>query len=160
MRRFSAVLLAVGVLVAGGSAAWAGFFLQGARKAKSDPAETIVKYSVQPCVMISDGTSAGALDAEYWLFEDSGRLALYERTAPGDGSIIENHWLAEDGDHFFVWVRGSHGWEYVIPEDRSQEAVRPVYPKGTYKGKKDEQKVTSPVGDPAAKCVLEVKSAS
>ena len=148
-------LLAVLIIFVAGSVVGAGFFLKGARKADGDPADVLRKYAIQPCVMVADGSSAGSLALEYWLIRDEGEIALFEREGPGDGAIIENHWTADDGDHFFVWVKGSHGWEYVLPEDRNEDGVRLVYPKGTYRREKDDEDVTRPIADPMAKCVLQ-----
>jgi len=147
-------MLAVVIVLGAVSVAGAGFFLKGARKAKSDPGDVIRRYSIQPCVMITDGSPAGVAATEYWLIRDGGGIALFEREGTGDGAIIENHWTEDDGDHFFVWVKGSHGWEYVFPRDRNEDGVRLVYPKGTYKREKDDADVTRPISDPTAKCVL------
>lgn len=160
MRRSKTVLLMIVALAGAGTLMWAGFFLQGARNAEEYPSDVLVKYSVPPCVLISDGSDAGAPDSEYWLIEDEGRVALFQRDASGTGVIIENHWLENDGDHFFVWVQDSHAWEYVVPRDRSGDAVRLVYLGGTYSLERDEQWVTKPVGDPTVKCVLKAGVAS
>jgi hypothetical protein len=154
MRILSSLLLTVALFSTAGSPVWAGFFLQGARKAKADPPDVIAKYDIEPCVMIADGSPAGAPGAEYWLFEESGELMLFERSGSGDGAIIENHWKDEDGDHFFAWVRSSHGWEYIIPENRTADAVRFVYVKGSYGGKNNEQGARVPSGEPTARCYM------
>jgi hypothetical protein len=153
-RRKGLYLIAV-LSVAVSSIAWAGFFMQGARKAKGDLESQIIrKYTVEPCVLIADDTKLGAPEVEYWLIKDGEGIALFERDKAGEGSIIENHWSAKDGDHFFVYVRTSHGWEYILPEDRGQDAVRLVYLKGSYEKNEGEDGVTRPGGKPAAKCVL------
>jgi hypothetical protein len=154
MRKLLLLILSFSLFAAAGTSASAGFFLQGARKAKADPQDVIAKYDIEPCVMIADGSPAGAPGAEYWLFEESGELRLFERSGRGDGAIIENHWKDEDGDHFFAWVRSSHGWEYIIPENRTADAVRFVYVKGSYGGENNEQGARVPRGEPAARCYL------
>jgi len=154
MRRKLSVFLLVSFFTATSSLLWAGFFLQGAKKAKRDPSDVMVKYRIEPCVMVSDGSTAGAPAVDYWLFEEKGKLTLYERSGPNDGSFIQNHWTENDGDHFFVWVRGSHGWEYIIPQDRRNDAVRLVYPKGTYEGETNAQGARVPVGSAMLQCVL------
>jgi hypothetical protein len=147
--------LVAALVVAVSSSAWAGFFMQGARKAKGDlESQIIKKYAIEPCVMVADGSPAGGPEVEYWLIKDGEGIALFERDKEGGGSVIENHWSAKDGDHFFVYVRTSHGWEYILPEDRGQEAVRLVYPKGSYEKNEGEDGVTRPGGNPAARCVL------
>ena len=154
MNKFSTALLVTMFLAVSSPTASAGFFLQGAKKAKRDPTEVLVKYAIQPCVVIADGSNAGMPGTEYWLIKDGAKLAMFEREAPGKGAIIENQWEEDDGTHFFVWVRGSHGWEYVVPHDRSQDGVRLVYPKGSYKRDKDAQGNVRPRGNPVAKCAL------
>jgi len=154
MRKVALVVVIVGSLLALAGTAGAGFFLRGGRNAKTDPSTVIAKYAIEPCVMIADGSSAGAPEVEYWLFDDTGKLAIFERMGPGDGSIFENHWTDADGDHFFVWVRGSHGFEVVLPEDRSADGDRLVYAGGTYQGKNHPSGARIPVGSPAARCVL------
>jgi hypothetical protein len=154
MRKLSLVILTVALFATAGTIVWAGFFLQGARKAKADPPDVIAKYAIKPCVMIADGSPAGAPDAEYWLFEESGKLKLFERSGRADGAIIENYWVEDDGDHFFAWVRTSHGWEYIIPHDRTADAVRLVYVKGSYGGENNEQGARVPRGEPVARCDL------
>ena len=161
MSRSSAAGKSVIVLIvfAVSSVAWAGFFLKGARKAKEDPASVIAKYAIQPCVMVADGSPAGAAAVEYWLIEEDGGVALFEREGAGKGAIIQNHWTEDDGDHFFVWVKGSHAWEYVLPGDRSEAGVRRVYPRGTYRRETDDEDVIRPIADPTATCDLTPASA-
>jgi hypothetical protein len=151
MRRL--VATAVSVLFA--ASVWAGFFLHGARKAKSDyEAETIATYIVQPCVMISDGSPAGQPATQYRLIKDKDGIALFEREGPAQGAVIENHWVADDGDHFFVWVLGSHAWEYILPTDRTKDGVRLVYPKGSYEKEKGDDDVTKTTSRPTMRCDL------
>ena len=156
--KYSTHVLAAVILVTISSTAWAGFFLKGARKAKTDPTTIVAKYAIQPCVVIADGSNAGMPGTEYWLFRDGEKHALFERDGRGKGAIIENQWEEEDGRHFFTWVRKSHGWEYVIPHDKTQNGVRLVYLQGTYKTNDDTQGNVRPIGEAVAKCDLQVRT--
>lgn len=40
---------------------------------------------------------------------------------------MPNHFASDDGSHFVLYVRASHGYEFVIPRDLSLPGERLVY---------------------------------
>lgn len=153
MRVAIRALSAAVVLCVASSSVQAGAFLKGARIVKKDPAEVLVKYGIAPCVG-TDGSSMGSPPGAYWLVNDKAGLALFERDNTGSGALITNHWTVGDEDHFFTWVPGISGWEYVIPADRTKEGARLVFPRGSFKLDKSTKGIFKPKGTPVAKCPL------
>lgn len=74
----------------------------------------------------------------YQLVRTENGLAVFEKSPDGSGALYETHWKDSDGDHFAAWVylpgggSSRHGYEFVVPSDRTKEALRYVYPWGTY----------------------------
>jgi len=74
----------------------------------------------------------------YHLVRTDKGLAIFEQASDGSGALFENHWTDSDGDHYASWLyfpgggKSRHGYEFVVPKDRSQNALKYVYPWGTY----------------------------
>jgi hypothetical protein len=68
----------------------------------------------------------------YLLIETDRGMAIFERSQDGSGTLFHTHWRDQQGDHFAGWVATSHGYEFILPLDRSQPAKKFVYPKGYY----------------------------
>ena len=91
---------------------------------------------------------------QYFLIETQEGLAIFEREEDGSGALMQTHWKDDQCDHFAAWVAppgipsagcltdlttlpsrkglGGPAYEFVVPFDRSKEAERFVYEKGTY----------------------------
>ena len=94
----------------------------------------------------------------YLLVESDRGPAIFERSEDGSGTLLRTHWRDQQGDHFAGWVVTSHGYEYIVPLDRSKPAKKFVYPKGYYSVKGIDG-VSRPVPatqmDPVAKLIPE-----
>lgn len=58
-------------------------------------------------------------------------LLLFERPPAENyradsGLLVENQWSAEDGDHYFTWVKKT-GWEFIIPKEAGELGSRLVF---------------------------------
>lgn len=79
--------------------------------------------------------------ASYHLVRTPRGVAILEHAPDGGGTLFENHWVDEAGDHYAGWVYfpgggdGQHAWEFVVPKDRAGEALRYAYAGGTYEVK-------------------------
>ena len=137
-----------------GSTGCVSWFLNGAQEHVGAPTEYVARFTVPRCTMI-DGTEApGAAGQWYFLAQDARGLVLYELDSHGEGSAIRNWWSDEHGQHFFVWVSGSHGWVFSFPSDRSQLPTRMVFPAGSYTTSTNDDGVTIPFGQPQATCPM------
>jgi hypothetical protein len=72
---------------------------------------------------------------EYMLVETEKGPAVFERSGDGSGALFLTRWQDNEGDHFAGWVATSHGYEFVIPTDRTKKGKKYVYPKGMYEVK-------------------------
>lgn len=70
--------------------------------------------------------------------------------------LIRNGWSGEDGaQHFFVWLPGARGFEYVIPQDAGKPAQRRIYTvPQVQKIKGPEGAAMRPLGTPDVVCQL------
>lgn len=95
----------------------ASMFLHGAKLADHDyaPGQT-GGYRVVGCAQIADATPVPPPTTTYHFITDAGGTELFERSPDGSGSLIDNKWQADDGEHYFVWVK-STGWEFVVHKD-------------------------------------------
>jgi hypothetical protein len=95
-------------------------------------------------------------DGTYFLSQEGPTgLTLYEIESNGRGVKVLNHWVDNQGDNFFAFVRGSHGWHFVIPQDRTQPGVRFVYPAGTYSPGRDASRLIKVMaGSPMGRCPM------
>ena len=71
--------------------------------------------------------------AKYLLVEGERGEAILERDPDGSGTLFENRWSDAEGDHFSGWIASSHGYEFVVPADRTKPARKYVYPGGSYR---------------------------
>ena len=58
---------------------------------------------------------------------------MLEQSPDRSGVLFQTRWEDEVGDHFAGWVNTSHGYEFVVPKDRTKQAERYVYPAGFYR---------------------------
>ena len=121
--------VAVLAMVVTGCASW---FLNGAEEHSGAPAQYVARFTVPSCTMSDGSQGPGTAGQWYFLAQDERGPVLYELDAQGEGSVIRNWWSDEHGQNFFVWVRGSHGWVFSFPNDRSQLPTRYVFFAGTY----------------------------
>jgi hypothetical protein len=97
----------------------------------------------------------GPVDQTYYLaMGPTQQLVFYEIDQSGKGAMITSHWIDEKGDHFFNYVSGRQAWEYVIPADRRQSALRLVYNAGAYSARTEGDQVRLASGIPMAVCDL------
>jgi hypothetical protein len=94
----------------------------------------LVKSSYEPVVLVTyeaEGTVPAGVT--YHLVRTaSGQEGLFEQGADGSGTVFTNQWRDGGEDHFFGWVGSSHGYEFVIPVDRSKPGRKYVYPAGYF----------------------------
>ena len=110
------LLLAVGcasMFISGGSLVPAGF----------KPQNILITYRAEGTVPPGVG---------YQLVQTEKGTAILERSPDGSGTLFQTSWRDEQGEHFAGWVKTSHGYEFVVPLDRSKPAKKYVYPKGFY----------------------------
>ena len=113
--------------------------MAGFESAKQPPPNPAGKWRVTSCTTVASGEVAtidGGID--YYLADTSSGPALYEfMSGGGSGSKMANHFEADDGTHFVLYVRTSHGYEFVIPKNRSEPGERLVYLAGSFKAYRD-----------------------
>lgn len=121
MRHLVRAILLAGLLCNAGCVSW---FIHGGK---------IVDAGYSPDVLV-DYTIEGTVPpgVSYHLVLTAEGDGMFERSADGSGTIITNKWQEGDNDHFFCWVGSSHGFEYIMPIDRTQPGHKKLYPKGFY----------------------------
>ena len=72
----------------------------------------------------------------YQLVETERGEAIFEKSPDGSGTLFLLRWKDDAGDHFGGWVATSHGYEFVVPFDRKQNAKKYFYYAGTYRYEK------------------------
>jgi hypothetical protein len=110
------LLLAIGCASAfmkGGSLVGAGY----------QPPKVLVSYR-------TEGTAPAGV--KYLLVRTETGEAIFEKSPDGSGALMQTYWRDDKGDHYAGWVVRRHGYEFVVPLDRTKEASRYVYPGGTY----------------------------
>ncbi|OGW34849.1 MAG: hypothetical protein A2010_01135 [Nitrospirae bacterium GWD2_57_9] len=93
----------------------------------------LVKAGYKPDILVSyraEGTVPQGVD--YLLVKTETGPAVFERSPDGSGVLFLTRWQDGQDDHFAGWVANSHGYEYVIPADRSGNGRKYVYPAGFY----------------------------
>ena len=68
----------------------------------------------------------------YQLVETDRGEAIFEKSPDGSGTLFLLHWKDDDGDHFGDWVATSHGYEFVVPFNRSKNAKKYFYSASTF----------------------------
>jgi hypothetical protein len=104
------------MFIAGGSLVPAGY----------KPQNILVTYR-------AEGTVPAGV--RYLLVQTEKGPGILERSPDGSGTLFQTTWRDDQGDHFAGWVVTSHGYEFVVPLDRSKPAKKYVYPKGFYSTK-------------------------
>ena len=109
------------LLLATGCASW---FMNGG---------ALVDEDYYPYVIVNyDAEGTVPVGVKYFLVGTEDGEAIFERSLDGSGALFLNHWEDEEGDHFAGWVSKRHGYEFVVPKDRTQPAKKFVYPAGYY----------------------------
>ena len=105
------------------------------------PGGRVVNRDYRPQVVVvyvADGEVAPGM--RYSLVRQGARLAFFEQTGEGAGTVLESHWTDTAGDHFAIWatpVEQGEAVEVLVPIDRTQRAYRFVYPPGLYDVRND-----------------------
>lgn len=109
----------------------ASMFMKGGALVETgyNPQKVLVSYK-------AEGTVPQGV--EYMLIETENGPAIFERSPDGSGVLFLTRWQDEKGDHFAGWVARSHGYEFVIPRDRTGKGEKYVYPAGYYEIKEVE----------------------
>jgi hypothetical protein len=89
-------------------------------------------YTPQKVLITYKAEGAVPQGVEYMLIETEKGQAIFERSPDGSGALFLTRWQDEKGDHFAGWVATSHGYEFVIPKDRTGKGEKYVYPAGYY----------------------------
>ena len=115
------LLVAALTLSAVGCASW---FARGGR---------LVSEQYNPVILVNyDIEGPIPPNTSYHLVKTEKGEAIFERSADGSGALIETHWKKDGADHYAMWVRRSHAYEYVMPEDRTKPGKKYLYPAGFY----------------------------
>jgi hypothetical protein len=115
----------------------AEMFLAGSHVAEAPPPAPLAQYEVSRCVLPVGAEIEITPRLRYYLAyepaERGGRLSLYELPADGGvGTVTANGWPVGTDDHFFLHVHGSHGFEFVLPAERSAPGERRIFVSGSY----------------------------
>lgn len=133
----------------------ASAFMAGSQPHTGIPGNSIAVYKIPTCRHISDGSSIdGPKDTAYYLTVTETGPVLYELDSNGDGAAITNYWKDENGMNFLTYVKTSHGWQYVIPEDKTKPAVRQCYVRGTFQVENMEGVLKVASGSPTYTCEM------
>jgi hypothetical protein len=147
------LLLIVGVVFV---TACGSMLTPGSRAVNGPPPAPLAVYSIPYCEVMASGERLSGPQATYFL-EQGGThgMSLYEIEANGRGAKIMNYWVDERGHNFFSFVKTSHAWHFVLPQDRTQPGVRFVYPAGTYTAADVGGRLFKAVaGQPVARCYM------
>lgn len=90
-------------------------------------------YKIQKIIVSYRAEGIVPTGVKYFLIETEKGLAIFEQSGDGSGALFETHWIDDQGDHFAGWIATSHGYEFVIPSDRTKEGKKFVYPVKTYR---------------------------
>ncbi len=120
----------------------ASVFMQGGTIVPED-------YQVQKVIVSYRAEGTVPERIQYFLVETDRGLAIFERSEDGSGCLMQTHWQDDQCDHFAAWISPSYvpkrfqgrkfgagmgpAYEFVVPFDRSKEAKKFVYEKGTYR---------------------------
>ena len=132
MNRLKSIyILSIVVLLIGGCAST---FMAGSQPHNGVPANAVAVYTVPKCInQNNDSTIDGPRGITYYLVKTESGPVLYELDQKGSGAAITNYWKDENGMNFLTYVKTSHGWQYVIPDDKTKPAVRKCYVRGTFR---------------------------
>ena len=134
----------------------ANMFLGGSKMwYQGVPGDALAQYRIPVCNTNEGKEIEGPKNALYVLTMHEEQLVLLELDQNGEGVIISNHWVDEEGnDNFVTSVTTSHGWHYIIPRDRTAPGTRVVYPAGTYRTRNRADGSTEISGIPYARCPM------
>ena len=147
----SLIILILLLLIIGCASA----FMEGSQPHTGIPSSSIASYKIPTCKHVTDGSVIdGPKDYTYYLVNTTTGPVLYELDKNGKGAAITNYWKDENGMNFLTYVKTSHGWQYIIPEDKTKPAVRQAYVRGTFRVRNVDGvlKVTS--GSPTYTCEM------
>jgi hypothetical protein len=132
----------------------ANMFMNGGETHTGVPVNYQAAYVVSGCTVKSSGQKMLGPVERFYLSEDRGSPVLYELDYSGEGVVIRNGWLDNDGTHFFAWVSGGPGYLFSFWKDPAIPPLRRVFLARTFEVVKDEQGRTRPKGDPIGDCVM------
>ena len=98
------------LLVAGvfGTGCTASMLIGGGTLTDHDHAPSSkAQYTSATCTNLSTGASSKGTNDTYYVVEEQGQPAFFERSRKGSGTLITNRWTAADGEHYFTWVHHS-----------------------------------------------------
>ena len=85
-------------------------------------------YRIDRCIDLANNAPTEKPEATYHLVTRDGKTVLFERSSDGSGTVIDNHWTASDGEHYFVSIgMADVGQEYVLPNEGRGPGQRLVY---------------------------------
>jgi hypothetical protein len=130
--------------------------MSGFEGAKVPPANPTATYRVTSCKDVATGEET-RVNLRYYLASDARGPSLYEfDAAGGDGSRIWNHFVDAEGTHFVLYVRTSHGYEMLVPADKSLPGERRVFLAGTFRAYSDYEGGPMKLrGTPRIRCSME-----
>lgn len=136
--------------------ACASAFMSGFESVKAPPANPTATYRVKSCTTVDSGEKT-PVDLRYYLADEADGPVLYEfASAGGTGSKITNHFTDAEGTHFVLYVRTSHGYEMVVPQDNARPGERRVFLAGTFKAYRDQEGGPMKLrGTPQIRCPME-----
>jgi hypothetical protein len=120
---FTKVIVVIFLFLASGCTA--SMFMKGG---------SLVSEGYKPQTVLVTYRAEGIVPAgvRYQLVQTEKGHAIFERSPDGSGTLFEIVWRDDRGEHFAGWVATSHGYEFIVPLDRSKPVVKYVYPKGSY----------------------------
>lgn len=122
----STVLMSLGLSLASGCAS---LFLSGGTLSGTDLSrDSSASFQFSQCIDPSSNTPSEKPQATAHLLKRDNAPAVFERSPDGSGTLITNHWRADDADHYFAWINaGGVGYEYVFPAGSVKEGKRVSY---------------------------------
>lgn len=141
-------LCTLAALVLGGCA----MFLTGGKLVPYDMSQqAALHYRATSCTnATTQAPEAAPTETWHLLLANPAAPTLFERADTGSGTLIENHWVAADGDHFFYRLQTT-GWEVVLPVNRAEPGQRLSYLDVGLTGEGATERPTSGL---ATRCVL------
>jgi hypothetical protein len=144
MKRINALTILIAL-----NAGCAQWFIHGAKLTNHDVAAGQPGgYRVVSCTA-TDGSVLPVPNTTYHLVTEGQTTQLFERSPNGTGSLIDNQWSADDGRHYYSWVKDT-GWEFVVPDGKPPTRI--VYLHASELENSDGG--VRPTTEPAAKCEM------
>ncbi len=131
------------------------FMVGGVIVTEISPGKTIATYKIPQCKnTVSGSIVKGPKDGIYKIVETENGPILYELSKDGEAWAMTNYWKDENGMNFVGYIRTSHAYHFIIPDDKSKPAERNVYFKNTYTVEKVDGVLKITKGIPTAKCKM------